>query len=186
MTAAAIRDGVPGDREAIRALYAAAFPEEDLVPLVTDLIGSDACRLSLVAAEGDGPVGHIAFTDCAFTDCAIAGCADRAVLLGPLAVAPARQRQGIGSALVRAGFARIAAGGPVHVFVLGDPAWYGRLGFAPETRVAPPYPLPEAWRAAWQSVRLGGAAPARGTLSVPAPWNQAALWAPPEETDDAA
>jgi len=43
--------------------------------------------------------------------------------------------------------------------------------------VTPPYPLPEAWRDAWQSLALEAAAPVRsGVLTVPAPWRQPALW----------
>jgi hypothetical protein len=40
------------------------------------------------------------------------------------------------------------------VLVLGDPAYYGRFGFAKETAIQPPYPLPEAWDGAWQSLVL--------------------------------
>ena len=66
-----------------------------------------------------------------------------------------------------------------YVCVLGDPAYYGRFGFEPDDRVAPPYPLPQEWRSAWQSLSLcGNDRPARGTLSVPPPWRQPALWAP--------
>ena len=44
-----------------------------------------------------------------------------------------------------------------HVYVLGDPAYYGRSGFIPEPAIAPPYALPEEWRDAWQSLSLGDA-----------------------------
>ncbi|MHA1189117.1 MAG: GNAT family N-acetyltransferase, partial [Alphaproteobacteria bacterium] len=65
------------------------------------------------------------------------------------------------------------------VYVLGDPAYYRRLGFESEDSVKPPYPLPEEWRGAWQSLGLGaGKPPLRGKLSVPQPWRQRALWAP--------
>jgi len=61
--------------------------------------------------------------------------------------------------------------------VLGDPAYYSRVGFAPETRVSPPYPLPEEWRAGWQSIALQETE-LKGALEVPAPWRRAHLWAP--------
>ena len=164
-----IRDGVAGDRPAIEALYGAAFPDEDLLPLLRELLPHPSVALSLVAEIGRELVGHIVFT----------GCPDRVVLLGPLAVAPARQKQGIGKALVRGGLERLARAGWVRVLVLGDPAYYGRLGFTGETGLEPPYELPPEWRAAWQSQELGGPhAPPRGRLAVPAPWRRRALWAP--------
>ena len=49
--------------------------------------------------------------------------------LAPLAVLPAAQRQGVGSALVREGLARCRAAGYAIVVVLGDPAYYSRFGF---------------------------------------------------------
>ena len=50
--------------------------------------------------------------------------------LAPMAVAPARQRAGIGSALVRDGLARCRRQGVEAVFVVGHPAYYPRFGFS--------------------------------------------------------
>ena len=49
------------------------------------------------------------------------------------------------------GLARLATGGVALVFVLGDPAYYGRFGFAPALphHLVPPYELPAAHREAW-------------------------------------
>lgn len=170
--AIAVREGRAADWPALAALYPAAFPDEDLVPLVRALLELGRGVLSLVAERADAVVGHVVFTACA-----IEGRGERVDLLGPLAVAPRAQRTGIGGALVRAGLARVAAAGSAQVQVLGDPAYYGRFGFERDAVVAPPYALPEAWRGAWQAVRLGGAAPA-GRLVVPEPWMRAALWGP--------
>ena len=50
---------------------------------------------------------------------------------------------------------------------------------AAESSVKPPYELPAAWEAAWQSLSLrGGSQDLSGTLSVPEPWRQRAYWAP--------
>jgi putative acetyltransferase len=107
------------------------------------------------------------------------GSSVNAALLGPLAVAPAWQRQGIGSAIVRAGLRRLEDANVSRVYVLGDPAYYGRLGFLPETLVEPPFPLPAEWDGAWQSRDLGKTTtPCAGKLSVPPQWLQPALWAP--------
>ncbi len=169
-----IRESVPGDLAAIELLYPEAFPDEDLLPLVRDLLEEAPVAMSLAGITDSRLVGHVIFTKCS-----VVGSSDQAALLGPLAVAPAWQRQGIGSALVRAGLRRLEDGGVSHVYVLGDPAYYGRLGFLPESCVAPPYLLPDEWSGAWQSKSLGGAAmPRPGKLSLPRPWLQPALWAP--------
>ena len=92
---------------------------------------------------------------------------------------PQRQRKGIGSSLIREGLNRLKRDGVAHVYVLGDPAYYGRSGFRTETGVAPPYPLPEEYRDAWQSLSLPSAPlPGHGTLLLPKVWMQPALWGP--------
>ena len=169
-----IRESQPSDLAAIEKLYPDAFPDEDLLPLVRELLREVAIVLSLVALADEALVGHVIFTDCS-----LAGRPDKAALLGPLAVVSARQRRGVGSAIVRAGLQRLEQVGTNRVYVLGDPAYYGRFGFEPEDGVAPPYPLPEEWQGAWQSLSLGGnQPPLLGKLSVPQAWRQPALWAP--------
>lgn len=168
-----LRSSLPADREAIVLLYRAAFPDEDLVPLVGRLLDDEINVLSLVAISAAGLTGHAAFTSCT-----VAGQGGGVALLGPLAVSPDFQRQGIGSALVREGLTRLQRSGAVCVCVLGDPGYYGRLGFAREDGLAPPYPLPDEWRRAWQSISLGPAGCPAGRLSVPPPWDDEAFWLP--------
>ena len=169
-----IRESLKGDIPAIEALYPEAFPEEDLLPLVTSLLADTTIVLSLVATIESEVAGHVIFTDCGVEDSSI-----KAALLAPLAVAPARQRQGIGTAIVYDGLQRLRDAGVRLVCVLGDPAYYGRLGFAPESLVEPPYPLPSEWEGAWQSQYLGDEiVPCAGQLSVPRQWLQPSLWAP--------
>ncbi len=166
-----IRPSGPGDRAALQALYPAAFPEEDLLPLLRALIGPPAVARSLVAVAGGQVVGHLAMTPCRVGESPVA-------LLGPLAVFPRAQRRGVGRALVEAGLRQAAAAGEVLALVLGDPGYYARFGFRPELGVAPPHPLPEAWGPAWRSLPLADAPPPRGPLAVPPPWRPRALWAP--------
>jgi putative acetyltransferase len=157
----------------LEALYAAAFPQEDLLPLLRALAAFEGV-LSLVAPRGSGVAGHVAFTPCA-----LGGTAERLALLAPLAVTPDRQRRGIGRALVAEGLDRLREDGVRRVLVLGDPAYYGRLGFGPEHEIAPPYPLPARWIGAWQSRDLlAGGPPLSGMLIIPPPWRRPALWAP--------
>src|SRR5262249_61176373 len=54
-----------------------------------------------------------------------------ALLLGPLAVHPERQNQGIGKALMELSLKRAAELGHGLVILVGDPPYYARVGFAP-------------------------------------------------------
>jgi putative acetyltransferase len=65
--------------------------------------------------------------------------------LPPMAVAPEYQRQGIGSALVRAGLVRCKQLGFGAVVVLGHPEYYPRFGFLPSMRfvIKSEYEVPE-------------------------------------------
>ncbi|MGI9344549.1 MAG: GNAT family N-acetyltransferase [Gammaproteobacteria bacterium] len=169
-----VRESTRDDIAAIESLYPEAFPDEDLLPVVRDLLADTIVAMSLVGTIDTQVAGHAIFTKCGVTGSSIS-----ASLLAPLAVAPRWQRQGIGSELVRAGLRRLGGTGVQRVFVLGDPTYYRRLGFHPENRVEPPYPLPAEWDGAWQSQRLSeSAASCEGTLSVPPQWRQPALWAP--------
>lgn len=169
-----VRESKQDDSAAIESLYPEAFPDEDLLPLVRDLLSGAVVCLSVVATIDTRIVGHAIYTKCG-----VVGSSVNAALLGPLAVSPAWQRQGIGSAIVRTGLRRLEEAGVNQVFVLGDPAYYGRFGFVPERLVEPPFPLPAEWDGAWQSQNLvETSTPHAGLLSVPPPWLQPALWAP--------
>lgn len=168
-----IRESVPSESNAIESLYSDAFPDEDLLPLVRDLLQDAAVTTSLVGVIDSRIVGQAIFTKCV-----VAGSNLNAVLLGPLAVAPAWQRQGIGNAIVRTGLKRLKETDVNLVFVLGDPAYYSRLGFLPESQIEPPFRLPAEWNGAWQSQSLGTIKVSfRGKLSVPRQWHEPALWA---------
>ena len=169
-----LRDSCPDDWADLASLYPQACPEEDLLPLVQALLEQVPGVLSLVGILDAGVIGHGLFTPCG-----VIGHSGKAALLGPLVIAPGYQRQGVGNALVQAGLQRLAALGVRQIFVLGDSAYYRRFGFRPETPVAPPYPLPADLTGAWQSLSLGDAAPlGPGSLALPDPWLQPALWAP--------
>lgn len=167
-----IRDTRADDLSGIEALYPITFPDEDLLPLVRELMDGRSLVLSLAGLVGETVVAHGIFSPCG-----IAGTTRAVALLGPLAVTPDWQGRGIGGKIIRHGLQRLKGDGVDRVFVLGDPAYYGRFGFQPDYLVAPPYSLPEEWRVAWQSVSLIDDVPnSRGTLSVPRPWMQPALW----------
>jgi putative acetyltransferase len=170
-----VRTSEARDRGGLDLLYRDAFPNEPLMPLVEALLDLAEGVTSLVAVRDGGVVGHVMFTRGR-----VAGSERSVALLGPLAVAPSAQRTGIGRALVAAGLSRLARCGVLRVLVLGDPAYYGRLGFETESGIMAPYELPPEWLPAWQSMTPPGAdlADIRGRLELPVPWLDKALWSP--------
>ncbi|MGC3963836.1 MAG: N-acetyltransferase [Rhodocyclaceae bacterium] len=108
------------DRTTIHALNAAAFPTEAEANLV-DALRDDPAYIGLVAATTDGIIGHVAMSPMQAPVGAFG--------LAPLAVASGWQRRGVGGQLVRAAIESVRANGGSAVFVLGDPAYYGRFGF---------------------------------------------------------
>ena len=126
-----IRPERDGDAEAIRSVVAAAFPTAAEAHLVDALRQQQAAVISLVADEGGQVVGHILFSPVTLD-----GADARMLGLAPMAVRPDRQRQGIGSALVRRGLDASRERGAAAVVVVGHPAFYPRFGFIPASRFA--------------------------------------------------
>lgn len=122
-----IRDETTGDipaigrvvTEAMRLLPQATGTE---AAIVERLRVDGALTLSLVAEEAGEVVGYLAASS------ARIGRQEGWGLIGPLAVLPARHRQGIGSALMAEALGRLRATGRGAALV-GDPAYYGRFGF---------------------------------------------------------
>lgn len=86
--------------------------------------------ISLVAAEGARIIGYVAFSPVS-----IDGLNDGWFGLGPVAVAPDRQREAIGSSLIEAGLASLKEQGASGCVVLGEPGYYGRFGFAADVNL---------------------------------------------------
>jgi putative acetyltransferase len=126
-----IRPERESDLAAVRRVNLAAFPTALEADLVDALRGSIAPLISLVAEVGGEVAGHILFTPVTVEQ--DRGGADvwRALALGPMAVLPAHQGRGIGSALVQAGLDECRRRGERAVFVLGHPEFYPRFGFVP-------------------------------------------------------
>ena len=87
-------------------------------------------RRILIADDDDAIVGHILFSPVTLT----AHPGLRIMGLAPMAVVPARQRQGIGSALIREGLEHCRRLGFGAVIVLGHAEYYPRFGFTPASR----------------------------------------------------
>jgi putative acetyltransferase len=130
------------DHPAVRAIHARAFGREDEARLVDRLRGAVDPQVSLVALIDGRVVGHIFLAPVAIRG---EGGETDAFALAPLGVDPDFQNRGVGSALVRAGLEAAGDLGERVIFVLGEPAFYGRFGFEPASGrgLRFPSPVPE-------------------------------------------
>jgi predicted N-acetyltransferase YhbS len=121
------------DREAITDVNTQAFgrkAEAELVERIRQSIGFFP-ELSLVAERAGRIVGHALFSGVAVQK--ETGRLD-VLALGPIAVVPDVQRQGIGGRLIRAGLEIGAQAGFPAVVLIGHPTYYPRFGFTPAGR----------------------------------------------------
>ena len=120
----------PADHVAIRDVVRAAFDHHQSVADLVELIRDSpqyVPELSIVARHQGVVVGHVMLSHAELVD--ERGDRHRILPLSPLAVAPALQGRGIGSALVPAGLAGAEALGERLVVVEGSPRYYPRFGF---------------------------------------------------------
>ncbi|WP_206362214.1 GNAT family N-acetyltransferase [Shinella sp. HZN7] len=130
-----LRPERPDDVDAIRTLTETAFrtaPHADGTEhLIIDRLRAAGALTLSVVMESDGViVGHVAFSPVTVSD-GSAGWYG----LGPISVDPARQGEGIGGRLVKDGLERLKALGAAGCVLLGDPAYYGRFGFAADPKL---------------------------------------------------
>ncbi len=93
--------------------------------IVDALRDTGALEVSLVAFSEGRPAGHIAFSRAVVGDSK-----SDWFLLGPIAVLPGLQGQGIGSALVESGLAELRTRHASGCVLVGDPGYYSRFGFS--------------------------------------------------------
>jgi len=123
-----VRPETPDDFDAIRRVNELAFGRPEESYLVDRLRDNGRMELSLVAVRGEQIVGHILFFPLTIE---LPPASFSTLGLGPMAVLPEFQNQGIGSALVRAGLEALRQGTQPGVIVLGHPEFYSRFGFVP-------------------------------------------------------
>ncbi len=144
-----IRKALEADLDYVLSVEQAAFGKEDEAILVRDLLNDQSAKptLSLLAFDGDIPVGHILFSNVTFEPKVQLS----ASILAPLAVIPDYQKQGLGGKLIKEGLCHLNEMNVDLVFVLGYPGYYPRHGFTPASVLGfeTPYPIPKKNADAW-------------------------------------
>jgi putative acetyltransferase len=148
-----IRPERPGDELAVAAVNNSAFGDTKNSAIVDGIRGTDRWIEggSLVAEDESGLVGHLLLSD---GDLELDGGGSRRIwMVGPVAVIPDRQVQGIGSALMLAAIALATERRQPVLCLLGHAAYYPRFGFVPARSVGIEAPKP--WRDAnWLALPL--------------------------------
>ncbi|WP_420123982.1 GNAT family N-acetyltransferase [Nakamurella sp.] len=173
-----VRPEEPADAVAVQQVIAAAFPAADGTPTGTAVeVGlNDALRrhpawiprLSLVAVRDGRVVGQLTSSYGTLTD--PAGGRRPVPGIGPVAVAPAEQGTGVGTALLTAVIERARRSGEPALVLLGDPVFYGRFGFRPAAAagITPPDP---AWGEHFQALVLTDGPSPAGAFRYAAPFD---------------
>lgn len=116
-----IRPATPQDDTGLSVLLVSAFGQPNEWHLVQALRAQDKVAVDLLAEDPDGPVGHVCLAPLEAPEGWLA--------LAPLCVRNEDRGRGIGTALVKQALDRARQQGFAAVVVVGDPAYYGRLGF---------------------------------------------------------
>jgi predicted N-acetyltransferase YhbS len=154
MTDVRVRPERPEDVDRIRQINDEAFGEPSESAIVDVIRGTDRWIEggSLVAEAGDGALaGHLLLSegDLVADDETVR----RIWMVGPVAVVPVHQRQGVGGALMRAAIELATERGEPVLCLLGHASYYPRFGFEPARSIGIEAPRP--WRDAnWMALRL--------------------------------
>lgn len=155
------------DVAAVRALIGRAFGGDGPEPVEVGLL--DALRadggwcpeFSLVVEEHGDPIGHVVATRGTVGEAPALG-------VGPVAVEPAHQCRGVGSALMHALMGAAQARDETLLALLGEPAYYRRFGFRPASTMGILAP-DAAWGTYFQARALVPDSPT-GTFAYAAPF----------------
>lgn len=125
-----LRPHRPADLAVIRRINTAAFDRQFLGDVFDRFRAERADILSLVAEADGAVIGHVLFSPARLDGSEVPGMG-----LGELAVLPDRQRQGVGSMLVRTGLERLRAAGCMFSIVVGHATYYPRFGYRPGSQL---------------------------------------------------
>ncbi len=167
------------DLENVLRVESSAFGTKVESELVEKLLKDPTAAplISLLAHQNDMAIGHILMTSAGLDSVKPLV---SAMILGPLAVIPDKQKMGVGIALVRAAIDEAALRGIDLIFVLGHPNYYPRFGFAPAGRRGfdAPYPIPPKNAPAWmvKELRPGLIGQVRGTVKCAESLDKPEFW----------
>jgi putative acetyltransferase len=174
--------GVAGREQAIIELFTATFTASEgadegarIGGLVRDLLAdTPSADIRVFRAEdGDRVIGAAVFTRLTFAE-------DhrRVVLLSPLAVATARQRQGVGQALLAHALEALRSEGFDVAITYGDPDFYGKAGFMPISERQARAPLPLSFPHGWlgRSLTDGAMPDLKGASTCVPALNRTDVW----------
>jgi predicted N-acetyltransferase YhbS len=159
-----IRPERPTDIDALDELIRAAFRDQAYSghteqQILRALRAAGQLTVSLVA-EGPGEEGAGLLGQVALSPVSISDNSPHWYGLGPLAVRPGWQRQGIGTELMQQALAELQALGAAGCVLLGEPGFYRRFGFEPR----PGLLLPGVPAEYFMALAFGAAVP-RGIVS---------------------
>jgi putative acetyltransferase len=162
-----VRVETADDYAGIAGVVEAAFGDTAVAEMTAAIRASDGYvrELAFVAEDDGGLIGHTMLSYLW-----IEGTERRVLQLGPMAVRPDRQRQGIGTALVRTALRAADERREPLVLVEGVPSYYPRFGFRPASELGLLRPHDSIPEAAWMALPLREYDPSlRGRVIYP-PW----------------
>lgn len=158
------------DYEHIARVVGSAFATEPAVVELVELLRASpgyVPELALVAEDDGDVVGQVMFTESR-----VEGADATILILSPLAVRPDRQRQGVGSALVREGLRVADERRFPLVIVEGDPRYYSRFGFRRALELGLERPHEQIPEVAFQALPLAAYDPGLdGRVVYPPPFD---------------
>ena len=124
-----VRKETPQDIEAITLVTMAAFETLEISNqtehfIIKALRAQEGLTLSLVAEVDGSVIGHIAFSPANISDGTTNWYG-----LGPIAVFPTYQKQGVGKRLINKGLLLLKEMGGQGCVLVGDPGYYQQFGF---------------------------------------------------------
>ena len=154
-----IRPERDADHPAIGEVVRAAFRRqpEEVAAFVDRIRASEGfiAELALVAQDSSGVIAHLMLSWVGIEG----GSRSRILNLTPMSVRPDRQRQGVGTRLIRDALGRAEAAGEPAVMVEGIPGYYPRFGFEPAIPLGFVSPDPRIPDEAFMLKRLAGYRP---------------------------
>jgi putative acetyltransferase len=147
-----IRPERPEDLDAIRALDLAAFAPSTLEAEITDRLRTDHDHVPDLCLVDDELRGHVTISHARVETHPV-------LALGPIAVDPRHQQQGVGSALMHAVIERASRTEYPLIALLGHPTYYPRFGFRPAEATYGITTHYEAPPEAWMALALPAYAP---------------------------